>query len=114
MQSLKEAMKYMTESQGFDRVLRKVRAPGGQGSGSAAPPEQLVYTASMPCRNKGLNRDRGVSLRGLQRAEPRRGWGTAGARWYRTGSPRCFPAFQASAPWRVAVLLTRGRKQLLK
>lgn len=81
VQSLKEAMKYMTESQGFDRVLRKVRAPGGQGSGSAAPPEQLVYTASMPCRNKGLNRDRGVSPRGLQRADPRRGWGTAGARW---------------------------------
>lgn len=48
MESLKEAMKYMVESKGFDRVLGKVRALGGQGSGSAAPPGQLVSTALCP------------------------------------------------------------------
>lgn len=30
VESLREAMKYMVESQGFDRVLRKVRAGRGR------------------------------------------------------------------------------------
>lgn len=36
VESLREAMKYMVESQGFDRVLRKVRA--GRGARAARPP----------------------------------------------------------------------------
>lgn len=35
MESLREAMKYMVESQGFDRVLRKVQA-GCRGEGGRA------------------------------------------------------------------------------
>lgn len=83
MESLKEAMKYMLESQGFDRVLRKVRALGGQGSGSAAPAAQLVCAAFCAPRNKGLNRDQGH--------------GTAPAR-----RCRCFPHSSPRHPDRAA------------
>ncbi|NXF24560.1 ACO13 thioesterase, partial [Rhodinocichla rosea] len=57
VETLKEAMKYMVQSKGFDRVLGKVRALGGQGSGSAAPPGQLVCMAFVPSRNNRLDRD---------------------------------------------------------
>lgn len=39
MESLREAMKYMVESQGFDRVLRKVQAGcRGEGGRADVPP----------------------------------------------------------------------------
>lgn len=88
METLKEAMKYMLESQGFDRVLRKVRALGGQGSGSAAPAARLICAAFCAPRSKGLKRDQG---------HPRPRPGGAGV--------SRMPALGT-----VAVLLTRGRK----
>lgn len=38
MESLKQAMKYMTESQGFDRVLNKVRATSERDIREGVPP----------------------------------------------------------------------------
>lgn len=45
MESLREAMKYMVESQGFDRVLRKVQA-GCRGEGGRASRRRLAVSGS--------------------------------------------------------------------